>query len=156
MRARGLIWPLLSAGAAAVALLARRRLDVVEVRGRSMAPTLMPGDRLLVARIGAARAGDIVVSADPRNPRRELIKRVAGVAHGRVTLRGDNSMSSTDARTFGPVAAAEVRWRVIARYWPLDAAGRVPDPPAAPRVLTPIDEGGEQACTLPEALIAGD
>ena len=33
-------------GAAAVA--GGRWLDVVEVRGRSMAPTLLPGDRLLV------------------------------------------------------------------------------------------------------------
>ena len=36
--------------ASLAALALRRRLDVVEVRGRSMAPTLLPGDRLLVAR----------------------------------------------------------------------------------------------------------
>ena len=155
MRVRGLIRPLLSAAAAAVTVLAWRRLDVVEVRGRSMAPALAPGDRLLVVRLGDPRVGDIVVSADPRDPRRELIKRVAGVAQGRVTLRGDNPVASTDARTFGPVAAGDVHWRVVARYWPLNALGRLPPGPPAP-VLTSIDEGGEPACAFPEALIAGD
>ena len=94
-------------------------------------------------------------SADPRDPRRELIKRVAGVAQGRVTLRGDNPVASTDARTFGPVAAGNVRWRVIARYWPLNALGRLPPGPPAP-VLSSIEEGGEPACAFPEALIVGD
>ena len=32
-------------GGLAVALVARERLDVVEVRGRSMTPALYPGDR---------------------------------------------------------------------------------------------------------------
>ena len=51
MRPRGLIWPLaLLLGAVA----ARRWTDVVEVRGRSMLPTLLPGDRLLVARLRAS------------------------------------------------------------------------------------------------------
>ena len=45
MRPRGLIWPLLLLSGL---LAARRWLDVVEVRGRSMAPTLLSGDRLLV------------------------------------------------------------------------------------------------------------
>jgi nickel-type superoxide dismutase maturation protease len=147
MRSRALIAPIF---AVAAAIAARRWFDVVEVRGRSMAPTLLPGDRLLVARL-PGRRGDVVLSADPREPGRELIKRVSSVDAGRVTLRGDNPAASTDARSFGSVAGSGVRWRVVARYWPLDRAGRLPAAPA----LT-VDEGGETACTFPQALIAGE
>jgi nickel-type superoxide dismutase maturation protease len=133
------------------ALAARRRLDVVEVRGRSMAPTLHPGDRLLVVR-AAPRPGDVVLAPDPRDPRRELIKRVTGIGAGGVRLRGDNPAGSTDARAFGAVPLEWIRWRVVLRYWPLDRIGAIP---LGPRQLELVDEGGEPACTVPEALIAG-
>ena len=147
MRARALIAPILGVAAA---IAARRWLDVVEVRGRSMSPTLFPGDRLLVARL-PGRRGDVVLAADPRDPARELIKRVASIDAGRVTLRGDNPAASTDARSFGSVADSSVRWRAVARYWPLDRVGRLPAPPAVT-----VEEGGETACTFPQALIAGE
>ena len=130
MRPRGLTWPLLAlVGAALIA--ASRRLDVVEVRGRSMAPTLLPGDRLLVARL-PVRVGNVVLAADPRSPGRELIKRVAAIDEMGVTLRGDQPAVSTDARTFGAVPADRVTWRAVARYWPVDRIGRVPAAPQAP------------------------
>jgi signal peptidase I len=107
----------------AAALLALRRFDVVEVRGRSMAPTLLPGDRLLVMR-ARARQGDVVLAHDPRHPARELIKRVASVEPDGVVLRGDNVAASNDAR----VASEGVRWRAVVRYWPPARAGRLPSP----------------------------
>ena len=150
MRPRDLLWPLL---AVAALIGARRWLDVVEVRGRSMAPTLLPGDRLLVARL-PARPGDVVLAADPRRRERELVKRVTRIDALGLTLRGDNPAFSTDARDFGVVPADAVRWRVVARYWPLDRIGRIP-PAVAPTPLDLLDVGGEPACTFPEALIAG-
>ncbi|MGQ0608039.1 MAG: nickel-type superoxide dismutase maturation protease [Chloroflexota bacterium] len=148
MPTRGLIWPLLAfLGVVA----ARRWLDVVEVRGRSMLPTLQPGDRLLVLR-AAARLGDVVVTRDPRESGRELIKRVSAADASGVTLRGDNATASTDARVFGATPANAVQWRVIGRYWPPGRAGRLPL-----RVIRDEeDEGGEAACTFPSALVAGD
>jgi nickel-type superoxide dismutase maturation protease len=130
---RGRAWPLfVAAGAAAglgLALAGRRWLDVVEVQGRSMAPTLLPGDRLLVEsltyRRRAPRAGEVVLAVDPRaQEERELIKRVhaAGPA---LDLRGDAPGQSTDSRTFGAVPAGEVRWRVALRYWPLRRTRRL-------------------------------
>jgi nickel-type superoxide dismutase maturation protease len=112
----------------AVSLAARRWLDVVEVQGASMAPTLEPGDRLLVEsltyRRRAPRAGEVVLAPDPRAPQRELIKRVH--AAGRtLDLRGDAPAQSTDSRTFGPVPAVQVRWRAVVRYWPLGRAARL-------------------------------
>jgi nickel-type superoxide dismutase maturation protease len=144
-------WRLAALLAAVPAIAALRGLDVVEVRGRSMAPTLLPGDRLLVMR-APPRAGDVVVAADPRDGRHELVKRVAAVGPDGVTLRGDNPVASTDARAFGDVSVDEVRWRAFARYWPLARAGRIP---TAPALLDVLEEGGEPSCSFPDALIAG-
>ena len=149
MRPTGAPW--LLAGVVAW-LAARRWLDVVEVRGRSMAPALLPGDRLVVLR-APARRGDVVIAPDPREPARELIKRVHATGPAGVVLRGDNPGGSTDGRTFGPVAPRDVAWRAVLRYWPPGRVGRVPSPPAS---LEPVDEGGEPACAFPDALIAGD
>src|SRR5918999_1445834 len=81
IRALFLAFTALGAGVAAVAAL--RRLDAVEVHGRSMAPALLPGDRLLVESWTYARRsprpGEVVLAADPRSGSRELIKRVADV-----------------------------------------------------------------------------
>ena len=149
MIGRGLAWVLVGA----VAWLAlRRHLDVVEVRGRSMAPALLPGDRLLVACLGSPRVGDVVLAADPRDPRRELVKRVSALDAGGVTLRGDNRSESTDARTFGAIPPAAAQWRVIGRCWPAGRIGRISPAPA----LEQDADGGEPACTFPEALIAGE
>ena len=132
---------------AAVWVVGRRRLDTVEVRGRSMMPGLVPGDRLLVVR-APARLGDVVLARDPREPRRELIKRVAAVDRVGIALAGDNVAASTIAIS----EPADVRWRAILRYWPVERFGRIR---RRPPPLQAVDEGGEPACTFPEALIAG-
>lgn len=115
--------------ALAAVLATRGRLDVVEVRGRSMAPSLLPGDRLVVARL-PPRVGDVVLAQDPRQPRRELIKRVAAIDGRGVVLFGDNRDASIDARTFGVLPAEAVAWRVIGRYWPVRRLGPLPAPNA--------------------------
>lgn len=116
MRRGALIWPIL--GVLAV-MAARRWLDVIEVRGRSMVPAIMPGDRLLVERltfrVRLPRQGDLVVTADPRSPGRELLKRVAVVQGDQVTLLGDNPAASTDSLDFGDVPRGRIAWRVAAR-----------------------------------------
>ncbi len=139
------------AAGAALGVWGARNLDVVEVQGRSMAPTLLPGDRLLVARL-AARPHDVVLASDPRHPDRELIKRVASVGPRGVQLRGDNPAFSTDARAFGAVPPDSVRWRALLRYAPRSRIGRLP---MAPPALERLDEGGEPACAVPEALVVG-
>lgn len=149
-RMRGLLGPLMAC--LALVLAARLVLDLVMVRGRSMAPTLLPGDRLVAIRLGRApRPGEIVLAPDPRQPSRELVKRVSKVERAGVTLRGDSPAFSTDARVFGAIPVTDVRWRIVARYWPLHRAG--PVPPVAQRDR--LDEGGESACAVPGSLIAG-
>ena len=130
-RMRGLIGPLITC--LAIAVLARRVVDVVQVRGRSMLPTLRPGDRLVVVRSRRpARVGEVVLALDPRDAGRELVKRVAGVGPDGVTLHGDNPALSTDGRTFGSLPARAIRWRVIARCWPPNRAGRLAMRPEVP------------------------
>jgi len=98
----------------------------VVVEGGSMEPTLAPGDRLLVARTRAVRAGDIVAVRDRRDHRRVLVKRVGAVLEDGIVLRGDNPGASTDSRSFGPVPARAVLGRVVRRYAPAWRAGPVP------------------------------
>ncbi len=120
-----------AAAGIAVGAAANRWLDVVEVRGGSMAPSLLHGDRLLVEshsyRRRAPRAGEVVLAADPRQSDRELIKRVASidVATTAAELRGDAPDLSTDSRTFGAVPLSAIRWRAAFRYWPPERAGRL-------------------------------
>lgn len=117
------------AALAAIASLARPWVDLVEVRGRSMAPALLPGDLLLVERWTYLRRrpfpGEVVLVRDPRLPRRELVKRVAATDGAFVMLRGDASDASTDSRTFGGLPIEAVRWRVGLRYWPPARIGTV-------------------------------
>lgn len=118
-------------GVAAGITISRKWLDVVEVRGDSMAPSLLPGDHLLVESRSyerrSPRPGEVVLAADPREPDRELIKRVAGVddAASAAELRGDAPDGSTDSREFGAVPLSTIRWRAAFRYWPPERVGRL-------------------------------
>lgn len=96
-----------------------------------MAPTLLPGDWLLVD-LDAYREedpapGDLVLVPDPRKPSRLLVKRVVAVSQdgGLLQVAGDAPDASTDSRTFGPVEAGAVEGRPWFRYWPPGRAGRI-------------------------------
>lgn len=113
------LWGL--AGAAALALAGARRLAAVEVTGDSMLPGLRPGDWLVV-RDGARPApGDVVVAEHPERRGLLIVKRVAHRTADGWWLESDNQRARgrQDSWDFGPVPGAQVRGRVIARYWPL-------------------------------------
>jgi len=143
-RRRPLVALLGAAAGIAAGAAASRWLDVVEVRGDSMAPSLLPGDRLMVESRSYARRvprpGEVVLAADPREPGRELVKRVAGIDEDAavVDLRGDAPEASTDSRDFGSVPLAEIRWRAAFRYWPPRRAGRLPA--AIPPAVSPATD----------------
>jgi len=90
-----------------------------------MAPTLGPGDRLLVVRTRRPRPGDVAVVPDPREPSRLVVKRVVATSAAGVTLEGDNPAASTDSRTFGPAPWQSVRGRAVYRYHPPSRRGRI-------------------------------
>jgi len=99
----------------------------VTVVGESMSPTLLPGDRLLLRPPWGLRPGQVVVVADPRDPGRQLVKRVTRLAGSWVEVEGDNAVASTDSRTLGPLPRREVRGVAVWRYGPPARAGAVPD-----------------------------
>jgi nickel-type superoxide dismutase maturation protease len=112
-------------GAVVSAVVWRRPLRRVEVHGLSMAPALLPGDRLLLFRPGRVRPGDVVALADPRDPARAIVKRVAATGPDGITVLGDDAGASTDSRTFGPVRPTAIRGRAVYRYAPEHRRGRI-------------------------------
>jgi signal peptidase I len=116
----------------AVAFLVARR---VTVRGRSMTPTLLSGERVLFDRLayvrGRPKRGDIVLVRHPRRSGLLIIKRVTGLAGddlnehgvlgpGEYWLAGDNPAESTDSRSFGPVRGTQLLARAWVRYRPAE------------------------------------
>ena len=111
------------AGVALGSLSAVIRVRRVVVEGASMAPTVLPGDRLAVLPL-PPRAGRLVVVGDPRLPARLMVKRCVEVhADGSVSVAGDNSDHSTDSRHFGSVPSRLVIGRPVYRYAPPETAG---------------------------------
>jgi nickel-type superoxide dismutase maturation protease len=111
-------------------VLARSWRARVAVEGRSMAPTLQPGDWLMVDpeayRVRGPRIGELVLVPDPRAPERLLVKRVADRDMlGGLHVVGDDPSSSTDSRAFGALDPATVEGRPWFRYWPLRRMGRL-------------------------------
>ena len=101
----------------------RRLLDVVVVSGTSMLPTLRPGDCLLVRRGGRVRPGDVVVVEFLARPGVLAVKRAVRPRDGAWHVESDNPAAGDDSRSFG---AGEVCGRVLLRYWPPSAFGRLP------------------------------
>ena len=117
---------------AAAFLTARRAV----VHGPSMRPALAPGEYVLFDRLAyrsePPRRGDVVLATDPREPRRRIVKRIAGgpgetvtvggrtwtLAEGEWLLLGDAPQSSTDGRDFGPVGRESIHARAWFVYWP--------------------------------------
>ncbi len=79
-----------------------------------MAPTLQPGDHLLVWRpIRPVRVGQVLVYRD-RFEGGLRVKRVVGVsADGTASIRGDNLVLSTDEADLGAVPRGQMRGVVV-------------------------------------------
>jgi nickel-type superoxide dismutase maturation protease len=98
----------------------------VAVAERSMEPSLLPGDWLLVRRSMRPgrplriRPGQIVIAQHPGRPELLLVKRAARADGEGWWLESDNpGAGAVDSRRFGPVPAKLIEGRVVLRYWPL-------------------------------------
>ena len=80
----------------------RQHLRVV---GNSMEKTLLEGDLIIYKKTNPKNhdleINDLVVLYHPKIKNKLIVKRVFQIHQNKVDLRGDNSLSSTDSRTWG-------------------------------------------------------
>jgi signal peptidase I len=112
----------------------RYRPSRVAIEGPSMAPSLLPGDWVIVVTPPSYRRGDVVVVEHPGRPGYEMIKRLIATPGDQVDERmlapdeywveGDGP-ASTDSRHFGPVTGSALKARAEVVYRPRERWGRV-------------------------------
>jgi signal peptidase I len=97
------------------------RYGMAVVHGRSMAPTLADGDRLLVSYAAVPVAGDVVVARLPDGTvavKRAVERRALRSGDTGWWLLSDNLDDGVDSRHRGPVANDSVLGVVRLRLWP--------------------------------------
>jgi len=104
----------------------------VRIKGRSMAPALLPGERVLFDRLAFVRdrprTGDVALVQHPERRGLRIVKRITAVSgdraggrlleRGEYWVEGDNAAASTDSRAFGPVRRRHLLARGWLVYWP--------------------------------------
>lgn len=80
------------------------------VVGNSMAPTLRNNQIVIVRLTRNFHVGDVVVAYVSG---RDVIKRITKMTNGKVYLEGDNSLASTDSRSFGWLSDQYIEGKVI-------------------------------------------
>lgn len=96
----------------------KKRLRVV---GRSMLPSLKPGEEILidssVYRKSSPQVDDIVVIFHPHKPKIIIIKRIISILKdGSYFLQGDNSAESQDSRDWGTINRTQILAKVTHRF----------------------------------------
>ncbi|XVF55102.1 hypothetical protein PTKIN_Ptkin06aG0009400 [Pterospermum kingtungense] len=129
-----------------------RFAGIVSVRGASMSPTFNPktdtllgslNDYVLVEKFCLLKYkfshGDVVVFRSPFNHKEKHVKRIVGLPGDRVGthydmvkipdghcwVEGDNSSSSVDSRSFGPVPLGLINGRATHVVWPPHRIGSI-------------------------------
>ncbi|XVE97068.1 hypothetical protein REPUB_Repub02eG0278800 [Reevesia pubescens] len=130
-----------------------RLASVVAVRGASMSPTFNPktknllgslsDDYVLVEKFCLAKykfsPGDVIVFCSPFDHKEKHVKRIVGlpgdwvgatydvvkIPDGHCWVEGDNSASSMDSRSFGPVPLGLVKGKATHIVWPPHRVGGI-------------------------------
>ncbi len=101
------------------------RLGMAIVRGRSMTPTLLDGDRLLVRYGATPRAGSLAVVRFADGV--VAVKRLDHESRDGWWVVRDNAFEGRDSWSAGAIGRDGVLALVVARIWP--RPGRLPGPP---------------------------
>ncbi|XP_048491073.1 uncharacterized protein LOC104902137 isoform X1 [Beta vulgaris subsp. vulgaris] len=127
-----------------------RFCSITHILGHSMSPTFNPAhstfdDYVLVEKYCLRRynfsCGDVIVFSSPSNHREKHVKRIMAmpgdwltlsdpydivkIPHGHCWVEGDNSASSVDSRSIGPVPLGLAQGRVTHILWPPQRMGKV-------------------------------
>lgn len=88
----------------------------IRIEGPSMLPVLANGDRVVVDPSVMPKIGDIAVAYHPYKKNVSIVKRIVDILpDGRFVLLGENLDESTDSRSFGTIAAADIFGKVVGR-----------------------------------------
>ena len=99
--------------------------------GSSMEPTLLPGERVLVVKVGGPIGrGDILVFRDPVRGKTRIVKRVVGVPGDRVLVRGSEVEVLDDAAAGAATNGAAGGPGLLAAGLSAEAAAAEPPPDA--------------------------
>ncbi len=93
-------------------------VGIAEVRGRSMQPTYVDGDRLLVGyglRPIAGRVHVVRLPDGPDGPRPIAVKRLTRLGADGWWAQRDNPLEGVDSRSVGAIPASDVVARVLLR-----------------------------------------
>ena len=93
------------------------RVGLVRVQGRSMRPTLRPGDRLLVSYHAVPAPGDLVVVRLPGGT--VAVKRALSREPQGWWVERDNPLEGVDSWSVGAVRDHDVLAVVRGRVWPI-------------------------------------
>ncbi|KAM7467985.1 hypothetical protein LguiB_015547 [Lonicera macranthoides] len=132
-----------------------RYASIVPVLGHSMSPTFNPhsstsmgsltDDYVLVEKFCLEKykfsQGDVVIFCSPSDHKRRNIKRITGlpgdwirtpstydaskIPEGHCWVEGDNSASSFDSRSYGPIPLGLIQGRATHIIWPPQRIGKV-------------------------------
>ena len=96
----------------------RRRLRIT---GASMQPLLQPGDEILIDinayKKSTPQIGDIIVAFHPYRPNFPIVKRIVSIEKdGSFFLQGDNTLESTDSRSYGAIKLDQIIGKVTSRF----------------------------------------
>ena len=84
-------------------------IRLAKVRGESMAPTLMPGDYMIIIKARTLRPGFVVLVDHPKYG--TIVKRVKSIENDEISLEGDGP-DSTSTEAMGSIHVKAVRGRV--------------------------------------------
>ncbi len=94
----------------------RRR---VLVDGKSMSPTLLPGESLLVQddfyQSHPPQVGDIILLQHPTQLDLIMVKRIHEIKDTEIYVLGDNLSQSTDSREFGTITNKNILGKVTSK-----------------------------------------
>lgn len=102
-------------------LLILRRRKRFKITGKSMLPSLKPGDEILIDPYlyhqRLPRVGEIVVAIHPRKNELTIVKRIRTINEdGSYFVTGDNTLASTDSRDWGTIKLSDIIGKVTSLF----------------------------------------